>query len=167
MSLITNVKISIKIKSVSLDIVLQSVRAKNINHTKFDNFIVIREKFTYIIFKKGKANFNHVNVTKLSKISHVEEAVSNLINIFDCEIINHKIDNIIATFNLGKSLKLREIINGKVFESAKYNNERFPGLFVKFPEGTVILFHSGKTVLVGCKSEAGIQCLVQKICASI
>jgi TATA-box binding protein (TBP) (component of TFIID and TFIIIB) len=45
----------------------------------------------------------------------------------------------------------------------KYNNEKFPGLFVKFKEGTAILFHSGKVVLVGCKNEENLKCLTTNI----
>jgi TATA-box binding protein (TBP) (component of TFIID and TFIIIB) len=39
----------------------------------------------------------------------------------------------------------------------KYNNEEFPGLFVKKDIGTAILFHRGTIVLVGCNSKENLK----------
>ena len=78
-----------------------------------------------------------------------------------------KVDNIIATLNIQKPIDLVSVCEKKLFESIKYNNEKFPGLFVKFKEGTAILFHSGKIVLVGCKTKKDLKCLTLNICAVI
>ena len=56
--------------------------------------------------------------------------------------------------------------------SIQYNNERFPGLFVKFERnlkkvGTAIVFHSGKIVIVGCKGLDELKCLSQAVSALI
>ncbi len=55
-----------------------------------------------------------------------------------------------------RNLNLSDISKTCNFKNLKYNNEKFPGLFVKFETGTVILFHSGKLVIVGCKTEKDI-----------
>ena len=63
--------------------------------------------------------------------------------------------------------KSKEDALNECFENIKYNNEKFPGVFLKFKIGTVILFHSGKLVIVGCKNIENIECLISKICAHI
>ena len=68
-------------------------------------------------------------------------------------LLNFKVDNIIATDDFHQHLNLKEIAQRKIFEKVKYNSEQFPGLFIKFNTGTVILFHSGKIVIVGCKTQ--------------
>ena len=80
---------------------------------------------------------------------------------------NVTIDNIIATLNMNRSIDLVLVCERKLFESIKYNNELFAGLFVKFEKGTAIIFHSGKIVLVGCKNIENLEWLTQNICAVI
>ena len=77
-----------------------------------------------------------------------------------------KIDNITGSIDLKKDINIQNIIN-LVFKEEKfsnikasYNNEKFPGLFLKVKEfGTIIVFYSGKVVFVGCKSVTNLECL--------
>jgi TATA-box binding protein (TBP) (component of TFIID and TFIIIB) len=86
----------------------------------------------------------------------------------DCSVISKSVDNIIASTSVDKKLDLCLICSSGVFKSIKYNNEKFPGLFIKFENlGTAILFHSGKIVIVGSKTRNNIECLIQKIYARI
>jgi len=39
----------------------------------------------------------------------------------------------------------------------KYNNQKFPGLFIKYKKGTALVFFSGKVVIVGCKNQTEIK----------
>jgi transcription initiation factor TFIID TATA-box-binding protein len=82
-------------------------------------------------------------------------------------VISQTIDNIIATTNLNRKLNLVDISSRKKFTNIKYNNEKFPGLFVKFNIGTAIIFHSGKIVIVGSKSIENIECVLNLILVSI
>lgn len=164
---ITNVKVSILIKPISLDIVVNILTNKNIEYKNYNNYIVFKKIFTYILFKKGKHNHNHVNVTKISTLFNINNVLKEIKELINCEIIKTQIDNIIATYSLNKELILKDIILKKIFEKTKYNNEKFPGLFVKFEEGTAIIFHSGKIVLVGCKSIENLKCLLNKIIVNI
>jgi TATA-box binding protein (TBP) (component of TFIID and TFIIIB) len=164
---IANVKVSVKTLSLSLDIVYQCASLKGLTCKNYTNFLVIKKKFTYIIFKTNKNNENHINITKIPNVSFVQEAIDLIKNLTNCFITSTHIDNIIATTNSNRELNLEQIVKEKKFDQIKYNNEKFPGLFVKFVIGTAILFHSGKIVIVGCKSEESIKCLIKKIYANI
>jgi len=162
---IANVKVSIKTSPLSLDIVLLKCQEKNLYCKNYKNFLVVKSLFTFIIFKKNKNNENHINITKIPNLDLVSNALSTIKELTNCEVISHTIDNIIASTSSEKPLNLQHI--SSVFPCVKYNNEKFPGLFVKFKLGTAILFHSGKIVLVGVKKEEDIQCLIQSIFAHI
>jgi len=82
-------------------------------------------------------------------------------------VIRFQVDNIMATFSFPHSLSLQNLAINQFHNVAKYNCETFPGLFIKYKEGTVILFHSGKVVIVGCRREQDIQCLIQNLIAAI
>ena len=164
---IANVKVSLKTLSISWDIVYKCLLLKGFNCTNYTNFLVIKSKYTYIIFKTNKQNENHINITKIPNLSNVKEAIDLISNLTQCIIKSFKIDNIIATSSVNQKLNLDKIVKEKKFNQIKYNNEKFPGLFLKFNKGTAIIFHSGKIVIVGCKSEEAIQCLIKKIFAGI
>ena len=156
---ITNVKVSIKTSPILLNNVLKlEVPLKN-----YKNFIVLKDKYTYSIFKTNANSENHINITKIPNLNKIQDSIDNLKRFLDFSVKNLKVDNIIATLKLGKSIDLVSVCEKKLFKSMKYNNEKFPGLFVKFEQGTAILFHSGKIVLVGCKSEVDLKCLTQNI----
>ena len=162
---IANVKVSIKTSPLFLDIVLRKCEEKQLYCKNYKNFLVIKDVFTYIIFKMNKNNENHINITKIPNLDSVAIAIASIQDITDCHVISQTIDNIIASTFIKKNLDLQSI--SKLFTNVKYNNEKFPGLFIKYKIGTVILFHSGKIVIVGSKKEADIQCLIQKIFARI
>jgi TATA-box binding protein (TBP) (component of TFIID and TFIIIB) len=164
---IANVKVSLKTSEISLDIVYNCLKLKNLNCKHFTNFLVIKNKYTYIIFKTNKVKENHINITKIPSIDCIPEAINIIKTLTQCFVKTEKIDNIIATTYVDRKLNLNDIVNEKKFAQIKYNNEKFPGLFLKFKKGTAILFHSGKIVIVGSKSERDIECLIQKIFAII
>ena len=151
---ISNVKVSIKTSPISLNNVLEI----NLPLKSYKNYVVIKSKYTYSIFKTNSHLENHINITKIPNLKEVLNSIEHLKKYFD---------NIIATLNIQKPIDLVSVCEKKLFESIKYNNEKFPGLFVKFKEGTAILFHSGKIVLVGCKTKKDLKCLTLNICAVI
>ena len=154
---ISNVKVSLKTSPISLNSVFSEC-TKNCK-----NFIVLKKKYTYVIFKTNKESVNHVNIKKIPSLDKVFDLIEYLRNFFDFKVIKLSIDNIIASLKLSHCIDLVSICEKKLFQSMKYNNEKFPGLFVKFKEGTAILFHSGKVVLVGCKNEENLKCLTTNI----
>lgn len=164
---VANVKVSIKVKSIPLNIVSTILKEKDIVFRLHNNFIVVKSKYTFIIFKPKNLEKTHINITKIPNIDSVNSAISEIENILDCTHSNLSVDNIIASCNLNKSLNLIEIVNNKIFEKIKYNNQKFPGLFVKFNIGTAIIFHSGKIVIVGCHKITDVEWITMKIIALI
>jgi TATA-box binding protein (TBP) (component of TFIID and TFIIIB) len=161
MFLIRNIKVSVKVNAVILNNALGNLKSNNIITKEFCNFITFKSNsFTYILFKTGKAKDTHINITQIKDFSLINVAINCLINLIKCTVISYSVDNIIATSDLLKPVCLTEIIKRKKFQKVKYNNEVFPGLFIKFNKGTIIVFHSGKIVIVGCKSVKDIECLM-------
>jgi hypothetical protein len=160
---IANVKVSIKTSAIVLDNVITVCSEKQLYCKNYNNFLVVKDIYTYIIFKKNKNNENHINITKIPNIDSVSNAITRIQDLTKSLILSQTIDNIIASTSLPNPLNLKLI--STLFTNVKYNNEKFPGLFIKFTTGTVIIFHSGKIVIVGCKTEKDLQCLILKIFA--
>lgn len=167
MAEVKNIKISLKVKGCPLDIAIQSLKILGIPYKFFDNYISFTKEHTFIYFKAKIGGTNHVNVTKLKTRADIKASVIILKELFHIKVLGIKIDNIIATYNLNQPVNLTNIIEDKVFHLTKYNPEQFPGLFVKFPEGTVLIFHSGKLVLVGFKSLKTLILILKQVCATI
>lgn len=168
---IVNVKVSLKTSAIFLDNVSDIAKVKKLFCKNYKNFVVLKSKYTYIIFKVNKAGKNHVNITKIPAICDIVDAVNYFKeHIIDCVTDNITIDNISATASTNHRLNLKQIVLNNDYKhltnfvALKYNNQLFPGLFLKFHTGTVIIFHSGKCVIVGCKDETSITCLTQNIC---
>jgi len=164
---VANVKVSIKTSQLFLDTVYKNLLEKNLKCIQHNNFLVLKSDFTYIIFKTNKQGENHINITKIPSVDQIPKAIELIQNLTDCFVITQTIDNIIATTNLKRKLSLVNISLAKKFPKIKYNNEKFPGLFVKFDIGTAIIFHSGKIVIVGCKSVEDIECVLNLIIVNI
>ena len=63
-----------------------------------------------------------------------------------------KVENIVASATLGKSLNLPKI--APALENVEYNLEQFPGLVFKLkdPKTAALIFGSGKLVCTGAKT---------------
>ena len=70
-----------------------------------------------------------------------------------------KIKNIVATLSLGTSIDLSRIVEALPIGEAVYEPEEFPGLILrKSNEKVVVLvFHSGKLVIVGTRSRRELE----------
>lgn len=158
---ITNIKVSLKIDSICLSSVYEAFVSQKIVCKKYANFLVVNSKYTYIIFKTGPSLNNHINITKIKEISDVDHAINHLKTFFVFNEQKRTIDNITASCDKLKELQLDQII--KRFSNVSYNTEKFPGAFVKFDYGTVILFHTGKCILIGAKSRNDLECLITQI----
>lgn len=163
---ITNIKVSLKSQRLCLNSVQKVLAEKKITFTKFTNFLVIRHEYTYILFKTGKNNNNHINITKIKHLENIDKAVENINHmLFECGFceIYRKVDNITASVNIKKSVDLLSLVSFFKNEKISYNPEKFPGIFIKFSIGTVILFHTGRCIIIGTKKTSDIECLVQKL----
>lgn len=175
---ITNIKVSLNIQYKSLDSVEKDCLRNNLFFKKYNNFIIIKSCFIYTVFKNSKKNFNnHVNITKIKSFEELSLAIDFLKSI-DFIVIEESIktDNITGSLNINKEIFLIDLIDSLNKNNyneenntiiLKYNNEKFPGLFVKVKNnqknkvGTIIIFHSGKIIFVGCKTIENLKCLSQ------
>jgi len=168
MFLVRNIKISLKVKAIFLDNALEILKRNNIKAKTFCNFVTFKIRgYTYVLFKTGKAQHTHINVTQIASIKLIKKAIKILVKLMNCTVLRYSIDNIIATSDLVRPINLDEVIKNKKFKKIKYNNEIFPGLFIKFSIGTVIIFHTGRIVIVGCKSERDIKWILENVHANI
>ena len=168
MFLIRNIKVSVKVRALVLDNALSRLINKGIKTKVFSNFITFKTKhYTFVLFKSGQKKQTHVNITQIPKFSSIAKAITSLRRLLHCKVLSHTVDNIIATSDLKRTVSLKRLIQEKKFQRTKYNNEIFPGLFIKFWNGTVIVFHTGKIVIVGCKSKKSIKWILQKLIAHI
>jgi transcription initiation factor TFIID TATA-box-binding protein len=65
-----------------------------------------------------------------------------------------KVQNIVASANLGKELNLGAIVVGLELEGMEYEPEVFPGLVyrIKEPKSAILIFSSGRLVITGGKT---------------
>ena len=165
---ISNVKISCKIQifndnniSFNRDIPLKC----------YNNFRVIKTKYTYIIFTKSKINRKfHVNITKIPSLDHISKAINELKNIINgsFSVENLKIENITCLHILNKNINLVDTFRNlkkkqyeentdsnqnNIIVQTQYNPEKFPGIFLRLKNCSLLLFSSGKLVVIGATSE--------------
>jgi len=76
-----------------------------------------------------------------------------------------KIQNIVASANLGRVLNLNAIAIGLGLENIEYEPEQFPGLVYRMatPKVVMLLFGSGKIVITGGKKPEDAEVAVEKI----
>jgi hypothetical protein len=163
---ITNVKVSVKSPSICLDSALKTLTTDKVFYKKFSNYLVIQNVYTYVIFKpKFEKGTSHINITKIPNMGEIENAKLHLGNLLKKEIsFAHVIDNITVSTKLDKNCNPKEVIH--LFQKhckITFNQETFPGVFLKFPYGTAIIFHTGRCILIGCKNIENIENILDKI----
>lgn len=153
MSGVKNIKVSLKVNK--LDNFSHSFSLKHVFFSIHKNFYVIRDKFTFILFKPRKhQTIAHLNITKIPHFDQIQEAVLKAKDLFSCVLENTlRIDNITFTHCLRKPVNLPLLYNKfSPNYTLKYNNDLFPGLFYKSIKGTAVIFHTGNINILGCKS---------------
>ncbi|NPA38806.1 MAG: TATA-box-binding protein [Candidatus Nanohaloarchaeota archaeon] len=109
-----------------------------------------------LIFSNGK-----VVSTGTKSAREAQEAIDRLMSIFnELEIPvkneKYKIDNVVASTHVGKSLNLTNIAFS--LEETEYEPDQFPGLVYRQSETGVVflMFRTGKIICTGAKSEEQI-----------
>jgi len=76
-----------------------------------------------------------------------------------------KIQNIVASANLGRVLSLNAIAIGLGLENVEYEPEQFPGLVYRMstPKVVMLMFGTGKIVITGAKKPEDTEAAVEKI----
>ena len=159
--IINNVKLSCKIRLLQDDDI--SFNTDNCLVKYYPNFCVIKSKFTFIIFtKKKEQDYTfHANITKISNLYYVTEAIAKLSDMVkEKHVIEKvKIENLTCFYHLPQTINLRQVLNkfsdyddGNVI-SLRYRPEKFPGMFINLKKCTVLLFSNGKLVVIGASNE--------------
>ncbi len=138
---------------VDLELLIQTPHLEVIyNPKKYHGAYLVIETRKIIIYKSGK-----YIITGLKQIEDVDRfytltksALDGFLNIslFQPPVIQ----NIVMIETLDFSVNLLSLINHNPNLEYEYEPEQFPGLICKRPEGTILLFSSGKMVLTGLKS---------------
>ena len=160
--LISNVKISCKIRLVNNvnSISFNTDTNNSIKH--YNNFTVVKKKYSYIVFTKSKLNQNfHVNITKIPQLDHISKALDELKDIISSPFVieKFKIENLTCLHHFKDKLNL-----GKIYEKCKpneyyginqirYDLEKFPAMFITLTKCSALVFSSGKIVIIGASSE--------------
>jgi transcription initiation factor TFIID TATA-box-binding protein len=76
--------------------------------------------------------------------------------------IRFKIENIVASANLGIELDLYSI--AQKVKDVEYEPEQFPGAILKLkdPRASLLLFKNGKVICTGSKSESEVQFALER-----
>lgn len=132
-----------------------------------------RSPHVYTIFKNG-----HVNVTGVRRLCEIEILVHKLLE--KLRLLPHveevknsaRVANISATaiikLNKGEYVDLKQLYKNarrleyeSILAHARYDSKRFPACNLKIHRrGSLLVFSSGKVVIVGCKSDVDIRYLV-------
>ena len=163
---VNNIKIHFRINSTYINNLLH----KSTKLKLYSNYFVYRNKFTFIVFYSGFVNVTGVkrcvDIIKARNLFLFEVRYKN--NFDDIGVV---VDNITASGNLHNFIDLRKIrtkLESKLFR-CRYRPEFFAGLFItsRNCRGTVILFHSGKYSIVGCRTKEEINLLCETILSAV
>ena len=157
---VSNIKISCKAQLFNTENISFN---RDIFIKQYSNFNVIKNKYAYIIFTKSKIRQKfHINITKIPSFDHVPKAIEELKNIIENQfsVEDIKIENITCLHILNKDINLIEIFRNiplnnfsKDIIHMRYNPEKFPGMFIKLRKCSILLFSSGKMVVIGATSK--------------
>ena len=118
--------------------------------------------FSYLLFlyfcKTNLFYSQHVNITKCRNYDFIPKALQNLsfltgLNIDD---ITYVVDNISSTGDLKKRVDIGEFLSRNKELIAHFNQETFPGCYLKYKSVTIGLFSSGKAIFVGARDLSSI-----------
>ena len=173
---ISNIKISIKIKTITPHALKNLCKEHNIEYKNCGNFIIFKlsdknEQFTYTysIFTPASENQEkvHTNICGL-KEGHVEKAVYRL-QVFlkyPHENISYQVDTVTATIRQKHKVNLRKFLKRNLSDSdneIKFNPESFPALYCKRAKITYSIFSSGSINILGAKSKKAIESKIEYI----
>lgn len=123
-----------------------------------------------LIFRSGK-----VVCTGSKSVEDVRRAIREIVKILKeigIEVIDEpevRVQNIVASADLGKDLNLNAIAAGLGLENIEYEPEQFPGLVYRLtnPKVVVLIFGSGKMVVTGGKNPEDARKAVERIASEL
>ena len=127
-------------------------------------------KSAFLIFRSGKVVCTGSKTEAGVRV--VMDKLSADLRSIGIEVVEHpefKVQNIVASANLGKELNLGAIVIGLELEGMEYEPEVFPGLVYRItdPKSAILIFSSGRLVITGGKTikdcEKSVDVLLEKL----
>ena len=152
---VSNVKLSCSIDLLEGDRIVLNKDLKNTSHS---NFTVVKKTYVYTIFKSRRnPKSYHVNITKIPCTEEIGPSIEELNSVItnDFVVTSYKVENLTYSLDVGYALPLMDIFelikreSVDIVRKIRFNPERFPGMFVTLESGTVLVFSSGKMVIIG------------------
>jgi len=162
---IRNIKISIKILPISLNTIKEHLTFNSIEFQEKSNYLIYTQKYMFLFYKHKEGILKHINVTKIPTFEDIEHCLNNLTKTIPIlKTLSHTIDNISSNYTYPNTINIQSLISkAKDLYQISYNRERFPGLFIKYSFGTLILFHTGKIICVGTKNIDSLQIIFESL----
>ena len=127
-------------------------------------------KAAFLIFRSGKVVCTGSKTKEgVRKVMDMLAAALMGIGMKVDEHPEFKVQNIVASANLGRELNLGSIVVGLKLEGMEYEPEVFPGLVyrIKDPKSAILIFSSGRLVITGGKTmedcEKSVNVLLNKL----
>lgn len=171
------------VASFSLDTTLdlKEVHQRFENESLFDeaifNYSVVvlrvkKPKMSFLIYRTGR-----IICTGAKSVEDAKQSGEYLLNRFRNVGVNiHflrevEINNIVAKADLGSELNLNLIATNSGLENVEYEPEQFPGLIYRMNEKnikcTILLFRSGRIVIVGLKDVNKIDKVMERLISDL
>ena len=155
---LSNVKLSCSIKLDEGEVF--SVDQNQVDLNRCSNFIVAKRRFVYTIFKaKKNARKYHVNVTKIPSERDIGVALTNLKRVIKSkfQILDWRKENVTCSIDTNRAIPLFQVFSPlekqPYVKKLKFVPDRFPAVFVSMQQNTVLMFSTGKMVIIGGKTK--------------
>ena len=159
-------KSDVKLSNVKLSCLIELDKGEvfSVDEDKADvkrcsNFIVAKRRFVYTIFKtKKSARKYHINVTKIPSEKKINAALANIKYVIQSkfQILQWRKENITCSVNTNRAIPLFQVFSPlekqPYVKKLKFVPDRFPAMFVSMNPNTVLMFSTGKMVIIGGKS---------------
>ena len=117
---------------------------------------MVKKTYVYIIFKSRRNSKSyHVNITKIPRTEEIQPSIEELNSVItnDFVVTSYKVENLTYSLDVGYALPLMDIFElikrESIVRKIRFNPERFPGMFVTLESSTILVFSSGKMVIIG------------------
>jgi transcription initiation factor TFIID TATA-box-binding protein len=112
-------------------------------------------KSAFLIFRSGKVVCTGSKTAE--GVRAVMDKLSSDLRSIGIDVVEHpefRVQNIVASANIGKELNLGAIVVGLELEGMEYEPEVFPGLVYRIddPKSAILIFSSGRLVITGGKT---------------
>jgi transcription initiation factor TFIID TATA-box-binding protein len=157
-------------QKLDLDNIAQSISFTEYEPGQFPGLIyrIQNPKTATLLFRSGK-----VICTGAKNVENVKKTLSIIADklrkigtkIYNNDILEITIQNIVATANLNGEMNLNQVAIGLGLDKIEYEPEQFPGLVyrLKTPKIVMLLFSSGKIVCTGGRSLEDISVSVENL----